>query len=240
MPRNFVSLFGSGGDLLPVAAGGGAVAFDNATVQSETSSDGVLSFSHTATGSNLGAFVVFGTWTSDSGVDACTYNGVAMAPLWSLAGGTDNSKRCWAYYLANNQVPAGASTVEVNLSAATTGDIFYVCVITMTGVHQTTPVGTPVTQTINNDTPVAIGVTVGSVGANDFICDGWYLVQNAIGIPTVNAGQTSRAAVSNGSDPWFHCFASTQPGSEGGVMSWSNGGPSYMLLAGGAVAFKPA
>lgn len=135
--------------------------------------------------------------------------------------------RCGAYYLAG--IPTGAQTVIA--SFAGTADRSALAVISMTGVDQTTPVGTPATSTTTTNTP---SVTVGSVGSEDLLCD---IVHGAgfSPISTAGANQTERTQEAFLSS--VHAATSTQSGADGGVMSWTVDSDFGSLL--GAVAFKP-
>ena len=103
----------------------------------------------------------------------------------------------------------------------------------MTGVHQTTPVGTPVTA---EGTSTTATVTVGSVGADDLLVSNLYSGWNGAipGASETEQWEQIHSAVVTGA-------GNTQLGSAGGVMS------NTQTLAGfsddwilGAVAFKPA
>lgn len=206
-----------------------SVAFDAATNVVESYGDGVVSLSHTASGSDRAAFIGVGIRTATMGVGTTTYAG---------GGGTITSSftiesvdfEGGIYGLYKTAPAASAQTVSSDITATTPSDHF-LGVITFTGVDQTTPVGTAATTPFAFDTSPS--VTVGSVNTDDMVVD-FLLDQSA---PTVGAGQTERWSPAATSYP-TRFRGSTQPGSSGGVMSWTHTGSGSRAL--GAVAFKAA
>ena len=203
------------------------VAFDAVTSAIEVSGDGVLSLSHTASGSDRAAFAgseamepSFATTTTTS----VTYGGSSMTEAWDLVFGAD------AAHSAGYSIVAPATTAQtVTATLSIINPVTHVLgVISLTGVHQTTPVGTAATST---GTATSGSVTVGSVGADDLVVDA--LITNDA--ETVGADQTGRWDRING---FVEGVGSTQPGTAGGVMSWSWGSSKNFAL--GAMAFKPA
>jgi hypothetical protein len=205
-----------------------SVAFDAATSAKEDGGDGVLSLSHTAAGSDRAAFAGVGWYVSGSG-DASTsasYGGTGMTELWDF--NPDAQAGNAGYRL---HAPAtGAQTVISTLGISTDIQTHILGVVSFTGVDQTTPVGTPNTafSTTGNGT-----VTVASVGADDMVVENY--LDNAAGTPTIGADQTQR-----NTQTFFtlNYRQSTQPGTAGGVMSWTTSGVSWWGI--GAVAFKAA
>ena len=174
---------------------------------------------------NLAAFG--GSGSSHTGfAGSTTYGGVSMTELWDQVNSNDAAYFHAGYALAG--ISSGASTVTNTISSTPGRQAFGV--ITMTGVDQTTPAGTAVvTDVAIND----ISVTVASVGADDLVCDNLW----SRGGVTIGADQTLR----NTDEPLVGILRfrqSTQPGTAGGVMSWSSGSGETSAL--GAVAFKPA
>jgi len=199
-----------------------SIAFDAATDAQEVSGDGVISLTHTSSGSDRAWFCGSGAWTGGLGT-SCTYNGVGGTELWDI-----NGNPYWnAGYYGVGQA-TGAQTVTFTMASA--GSHHAIGVISLTGVDQTTPVGTPATA---NGVTGTISVTVGSVGATD------YLIDNAFSEdptpPTVGADQTLRNSEIMSSDTAL--LQSTQSGASGGVMSWSGAALTWYT---GAVAFKEA
>lgn len=215
----------------PMVAYHSSVAFDAATGAVESSGDGVLSLTHTPSGSsNLGAFGavsydVFPTIRSTS----CSYGGTNMTEVWDAnLPASDVANTAGYHWPGGATLPSGAQSV-VSTLAGSPSDNHFLHVLTMTEVHQTTPVGTPVTGS-GSTSPAT--VTVGSVGADDLVVDSVYCIDQT---PTAGADQTQRSnqagvfgAVSK---------ASSQLGSAGGVMSWTFTNTLWNL---GAIAFKPA
>jgi len=138
------------------------------------------------------------------------------------------------HWPGGSTVPSGSQTVTATIGAGTTS-IQFIQVITMTGVHQTTPVGTAATEASFHTSPWS--VTVGSVGADDLVVDNGCFF--GTGTPAVGANQTNPAnnqQVDAGGTVFSR--ASYQDGVDGGVMSWSQTGSIDGFL--GAIAFKPA
>lgn len=210
-----------------------AVAFDAATVVLETSGDGVVSLTHTSTGTNRAVFAgnhgaIAGTAPASTSI---TYGGTGMTEMWDFQ--HDTSWGQAGYRLAGQAT--GAQTVTSTLAAAV--DDHFLGVISMTGVDQTTPVGTPVTNSATSAT--SRSATVTDAAADDLIVDqlGEYWASG--GAPTVGADQTVRNS-SGGSGVSLHDYfrQSTQPGTADDVMSWSWTGATQCSI--GAVAFKAA
>ena len=222
-----IEVFGVDAPAPPVAFHS-SVAFDAATDAQEVSGDGVLSLSHAASGSDRGAFAGSCNGSSGGGElsTSITYGGTGMTELWDIVtGGIHNAGYHWP---GGSTLPSGSQTVTNTLAAAT--DEHGLGVISMTGVHQSTPVGTPAT------TAAATGanpsVSVGSVGADDLVVDHIY----AENVPTVGADQNERySEIAIGG--FESMKGSSQLGSLGGTMSWTMASGPRAL---GAVAFKPA
>lgn len=97
----------------------------------------------------------------------------------------------------------------------TWGNNLTLCVCTFTGVDQSTPVADYNSAAA---TGTAVSLTVANAGATDLVVDGVYTYEG--GTLTVGADQTSRITASNGNG---NAAQSTQAGSAGGVMTWTNG-----------------
>ena len=207
-----------------------SVAFDNVSSAQEIDGDGVLSVSHTSSGSNQAVFVGVGGFSFNGGsLGAATYAGTGMDEMWDAVFQTDFSHA--GYQLAGQTT--GPQTVTSDLvSTDLTGHT--IGVISMTGVDQTTPVGTP---TATSGTTANPSVTVSDVGADDLVVENF--VANANEGPTIGADQDLRYDELDGDTftLFIDAFGSTQLGSDGGVMSWTMGAETWGL---GAVAFKPA
>lgn len=155
--------------------GGGTVAFDavgpsSAGVSSAAST--TLSWSHTCTGTNRLLLVEASmSKTSDTGVTlSATYNGVAMTSVGVVHSNGSTSGFVQMFRLINP--PTGANTVVVTASGGTPEDLIGGSE-SFTGVHQTTPLGTPATASgsTGNPTVNVTGTTTGNMVA-DAVCNG--------------------------------------------------------------------
>jgi hypothetical protein len=212
-----------------------AVEFTAATSVQEIGGDGVVSLSHTATGTNRGVFagVSWSNALAGDGSTSMTYAGNAMTEMWDLLHSTAAGVQNAGYRLAGDaNIPTGAQTVTSDLVSAEPTRVF-LGVISMQGVDGTTPVGTAATA---EGTAGPATVTVGSVTATDMVVDNLGVVQ-AGGMPTVGAGQTLQWDEEHVGNAQF-AGGSTQLGSDGGVMSWTMSAEDFWLI--GAVAFKAA
>lgn len=203
-----------------------SVAFDAATSAREASGDGVVSVSHTSSGSDRGVFASQGAVTFDGNLtsSSLSYGGAGMAEQWDLQD-TGNFIGTSGYTLAGQST--GAQTVTGTLGSSAPYEQG-LGIISMTGVDQSTPIGTPNTASGFSGTA---SVTVASVGSDDLVVDG--VIWNGV-IPTVGANQTQRFDTSAGD--FLQHYGSTQSGADGGVMSWTAFSSAWLI---GAVAFKP-
>lgn len=214
-----------------------SVAYDADTAAMEEGGDGVITLTHTPAGSsNLAAFGYGGNGETAQTLGAFTYDSVNFVSLWDAAHNT-NYRHVGAQLAG---IPTGAKTVF--FSTISPPDDHVLGVITMTGVHQTTPCGTPVTAS-GSGASSAPTVTVGSVGADDLVVAGLMEIdrdfESAIG--AVGADQTEQWRVNTPSNGQY-AAGSTQLGSAGGIMSWalpSQTGANHFWGM-GAVAFKSA
>lgn len=208
------------------------VAFGSATSAQELSGDGVLSLTHTENGANRAAFAGVGiiATNAEQNSTGVTYGGTAMTEMTDTPVGFNTGQA--TYRLAG--IATGAQTVTSTI-VDTTPFTHFLGVISMTDVDQTTPVGTPVSAT---GTLSPATVTVGSVGADDLVVDN-LMLGGALAAPAIGADQTQRYTESeapNGGEG----RGSTQPGTAGGVMSWTFALNPIDGWGIGAVAFKPA
>ena len=199
-----------------------AIAFDSATDGSELAGDGVITISHTATGSNLAAFAGGGSGAATS--STATYNSVAMTELWDTTYGFADNGGIFGYQLSG--IPSGTVNV-VNTLSNTTPIYHGFGVITLTGVHQTTPVGTAATAKGQSTAP---SVTSPDAAIRDVVIDCLFSDGS---VTATGADQTIR----NSEDITDRFLRqSTQDGSAGGVMSWTINSNFWGT---GCVAFKP-
>ncbi len=217
-----------------------SIAFDAATDAVEISGDGVLSLTHTSTGANR---VVFGGGgNSDDpprASSSMTYGGTGMTNMWDVGPAAGDFGRNAGYQLVNQAT--GAQTVTHTLGGAI-GE-HGLAVVSLTGVHQSTPVGTPAT-VADNDGGTTITVTVGSLNADDLIVDFLYTACNggateAGSGPDANQTERTQEVYEGGGFSLFF-GSSTQSGADGGVMSWTTNVSQSFAGTLGAVAFKAA
>lgn len=211
-----------------------SVAFGAATSAIELGGDGVISFSHTASGSDRAAFIGMASELADNtpGTHSATYAGNAATSIWTAIG-PFTSQRYSGLRVLEANVPTGSQTVTATVTEAIPPGTFGAGVMTLTGVNQTTSVGTAVTASGPSGTTTP-SVTVGSVGSDDLVVDVCFAFVASGGL-TAGADQTDRWAQQTSTV----CFSgSTQAGTAGGVMSYTkNINNEYMI---GAVAFKPS
>jgi hypothetical protein len=204
-----------------------AIAVDAATDVHENSGDGVVSLTHTSTGSNRAVFAgVCGTDVDALTSTSCTYDGTAMTEMWDVTSGV---------FMNAGYRLAGQSTGAVTVTSTIAADIPIrqgLSVVSLTGVDQTTPVGTPQSAT-GSTSPASL--TLASVGSDDMLVD--FLFLQDAGTITIGANQTERTT-EDLADSWF-AKTSTQSGADGAVMSWTFSA-SGVSWAYGAVAFKAA
>lgn len=213
-------------DSAPSMAFHSSAAFDTATDAQELTGDGVLSLSHTAGGSDRGAFGGVAWTAGASSSTSLTYGGTGMTEVWDVTDGTFYFTAGY-HWPGGSTLPTGSQTATSTVN--TTPDDHTLTINSMTGVHQTTPVGTQQTATGGSTSQT---VTVGSVGADDLVVD-HLLVTDPTGI-TIGADQTQRSTEATAGHSMYN---STQLGSSGGVMSWSWTNNAINIL--GAIAFKP-
>lgn len=174
-------------------------------------------------GGSTGVAVSVSSVTRNAGAESFT-------ELWDLAHASTGAGSS-GHRLINPAV--GSYTVVVTFS--TTCDDCVAGVVSLTGVHQTTPEGTPVTA---QGTSTAPSVTV--TAADDEWLEDFCYCGNAGG-PTfvADANQIERFKHLGAGYGWGNGGSSTQLGSVAGdVMSWTIGASSVWTI--GAVAIKPA
>jgi len=132
-----------------------------------------LTWSHTCTGSNLCVFVGFvcgqGGGNMTSATMSATYGGTAMTAVVAsrLVSGTSTSGRFGFWYLVGP--PTGASTINVSMSAGAPDSLIGGS-ISFTGVHQTTPIGTPVNVNSATDATSA-SAAMGTIATGNMVVD---------------------------------------------------------------------
>lgn len=216
------------------AAAPAGLAFDNASSDDEA---GItqITVSHTAGSLTNGCAFMCVSWYGGGGItiSSVTYDGNA-ATLVGGSSGDSNNKSAIYRFLGPD---AGASNAVVNFSGTTDAVLG---VMTFSGVHQTTPTGTPATA---EQTGTSISVNVGSTTTADIVIDVMSHYGNAgeaISATTTQAGQTER---------WDHSNAGQAQGGQGSTragqatstdMGWTLAfdAPEDTTIT--AVAIKPA
>lgn len=206
-----------------------SIAIENATSAVEEGGDGTISVSFTAnTGSNRAALVVSGSDRSGQvGTHTTTYggSGPSVTRPWNVTDGSYS--RCTGDVFKDSEIGSGAKTIQNVCDVSTDGGTT-IAVLCLSGVDQTTPVGTAQTAAATSGNP---SVTVTGLNSTDVIVDGLYMW----GSPgTIGANQTQQTTAGGSNN---HTNISTQSGADGGVMSWTGSGGEYSY---GAVAFKEA
>lgn len=206
-----------------------SVAFDASTTGYETGGDGVLSVSHTSTGSDRAVFagVAVVSFTPILTSASCTYGGSSMEEKWDRGFATHYGQ---TGYILKGQA-TGAQTVTSTLDDTTPYEQS-VIVTSVTGVDQTTPVGTAASASGNSTTP---SVTVTGVSSDGMVVDN--IATESGSISSVGADQTQRGTHA-GAGGFMSGASSTQPGTAGGAMSWTLAIAENWDI--GAIEFKPA
>lgn len=211
-----------------------SVAYDNDSSGQEQTGDGVLDLTIDPVGTtDLAAWAHSGAFAATGGSSA-TYGGAAMTELHDAGFGTTPNVHS-AYYKTG--IGTGLSAVTHTMTDTTPGSHVF-GIITMTGVNQSSPVGTVATATGTTADPMT--VTVSSTVASGLVVAGLAFVDNGAEAPpgTVGADQTEQYRVNTATDNFFG-VGSTQDGAAGGVMSWANiGAPSAVEFGLIAIEFK--
>ncbi len=180
------------------------------------------SWSHTvAAGSNR--ILIVTTAALNSQATAVTFNTAPLTLIGTRIDG-DDASRLSMWYLVNPAV--GAGTVQVTFDGS--GNEKVMGASSWTGVHQTTPIGSFVSNSGSGTTP---SVTVSST-AGEVVVDA---VSNIdAGTLTVDPSQTQHWKLTNGDVTGGH---SSEPGDTSVTMSWTMPSDYWAI---GAVALKPA
>jgi hypothetical protein len=189
-----------------------AVVFDAASA-SLTAGATSLTFSHT-TGGGSNTVMIVGFINANVSVTDVTYNSVSLTPIDSCTYNFSTSK----VHLYRLIAPT-AGTHDVKITVGSSSRIYAVAT-TYTGVHQTTPVGTPVKNCVNtaDNGPVTVDVT--SVASGEMVVD-FASVNNANVVPTVGADQTVREDADDTGSSGNWAGSSTETGTGTITMSWS-------------------
>ena len=199
-----------------------AIALD-AVSSAQGDSGGSLSWSHTCAGSDrlLCVSINQAPWAdiisltyNGNGPDAFDYQGASGAACLTIL----------AYWIA----PA-TGTHDV-VCTYTTGTYLVGIAVSLTGVHQTTPVGTFVKATATG----ATATVDASSAAGELVIDSLALDSN--NAPSVGAGQTQRASVDHASTALWGAV-STEPGAATVTMSWALTSCPWVIVT---VPIKPS
>lgn len=211
-----------------------SVSFDAATDAFESSGDGTLTLSHTSTGTDRGVLATGIALDSvPPALDHMTYNSSAMTEQWDDTTFGAVCQMCGHTAVAQ---PTGSQTVSNGYVSAPINQ--WLGVVSMTGVDQTTPVGTYVT---DSDTDSSAEVTVTGLDSDGMIID--CMVYDYDGGYTVGADQTVRNTEDSGfSSDYANSSQASSADSSSGVMSWTFGGSSGFAIGWTlyAIEFKAA
>lgn len=171
-----------------------------------------LTFSHTVTATRGRRLVVVGVnWVGAETVSTVTYAGTALTRLGGAANTTTKSD---IWYL---KAPAtGANNVVVTLSAAQTE--WAAGAVSVTGVDQTTPLGSIATATGSDLNTMTLAVTT---IARDLVIDSLCVNNNFTLSATVGAGQTQRWNVVLNTDQRLGLGSTEIATTTSTTMSWS-------------------
>lgn len=200
-----------------------AVNFDSKS--SVAGGGAVVSWSHKCQGTNryLQVFI-----TTDAEADtpvSVTYNGDAMTQIASRV----DRANCESFLYELINPDSGTNTITVTMG--TTGNI--ICsAISFVDVHQTTPSGTPSTESANSGTAPSLDIS----SASDEIVADYVSTLGGAATLTVGASQTERTNLSQSAS--HTQGSSTETGAGTTTMSWTiSGAQKFNHIA---VAVKPA
>lgn len=214
-----------------------SIAFDAASSAASSSAGNTISVTHTATGSDRVAFIAVLCDGGDfSSSNTATYDGNAATALWSFSDAGVGNDRLSALYVKDASLGSGAKSVVGTCNGGTAYNVKAIGVCSLTGVDQTTSVGTSPSPNGNNVGGTTPSVTVSSPASDDCIVDVLYAWANT-GTPSPGANQTQRGPTTTAVSQFFLSM-STQFGSDGGVMSWTK--DTNWEYAIGATPFKAA
>lgn len=206
-----------------------AVAFQATSGMQSTTTATSLTYSMTVSaGSDLALVVGVALEETSIDVTGVTFNGDAMTQTGSDTPSGGLFSEAQLFRLVNPDVATANIVVSVSSADSIISGAF-----SMTGVDQTTPVGTAATDTSTSDTTAS--TTVASVGTDDLVVD--ILAADSDFVATVGADQGDNDMQASLSGQVTGAM-STQAGSAGGVMSWTWTGARPMAQI--AVAFKPS
>jgi hypothetical protein len=206
-----------------------AVSYDNTSSTSGTATNN-LSWSHTASGSDRAGLIAIGHSSATPGtVSTWTYGGssAGVTELWDFSAVT---------YFGNGGAsivaPAtGAQTVQVTLSG--TNDELCAGIVTLNGVHQTTPTGTANTNSGSGGTNT---VSITSV-SGEIVVDLTYCWSTTIAADASQAMRWEQEGIGGATSGGMSTETATGAST---TMSWTRGGTDNNSWTIGGVAFKPS
>jgi len=211
-----------------------AATYDNKNTATGGGASTITILAFTVSGTNRLLFVTVGSSAATAALTTSVVRdsgglNESCTEAWDLTNGGSfhSSGHCLV-------APAtGSYAILITLAAAQ--DEIGACATSWTAVHQTVPIGTPVTDsaadTIYNPT-----LTLADANDDDIVIDGMCVYDGSMA--PESPGQTERANLVIAAVVTHGC--STQLGNVAGdVMSWT-GGTLYPQWAAGAVAIKPA
>jgi hypothetical protein len=173
-------------------------------------------FAHTVAGSDRVLYVFVTTRFSDT-VTAVTYNGDALSQIATVNNSPDNLVSACVWRLIAPDT--GTNNVVVTFSAARTGEC---TAVSLTGVHQTTPEGTPATGSDVSGGGFTNPSVVVSSATGELVVDCVGLQNDSTSKTlTVGADQTQLEQGSVGTTTSIVGAVSTEPGAASVTMSWT-------------------
>lgn len=200
-----------------------AIVFDNAVGQEFSAATTYTVVGFSVSGSNTYGLVGIGLRSNTADITSVTFNGVSMSLLKKL-NKSASSMTTWVYGLAGPTTGNIVINGDTSLAAE-------VCVVTYTGVHQTTSYGTIATATGDSAAPSVDVTSATDEMVVDFV--GW----NAGGDGTAGASQTKRAEGQTGNGISMDLATSEEAGAATTTMSWSiNSGGGWLTTG---IPLKP-
>ncbi len=201
------------------------------TSKSTTSeTGGTINVTHTISGSDRYVFVQVVHSNSYPSITSVVWDpGVANEALSVISTATEAANVRTVVYGLKNPT-AKTATMRVIVSAGDSSGTF-VAVSSYTGVHQTTPLGTPATATGGTGTNPTVTVTAAT---NDLVVDFMGTKETPLGSKTAGAGQTK---IWDGYSNQSIGAGSTEAGAASVTMSWTGTTEEWTMVG---VALKPA
>lgn len=206
-----------------------APAVDAVTTDDTGDAASSITKSHTTSGSDRLLLVCVAILDPGAAVSTLTYGGTSLTSVGARQTGGNPKTRMELWRLI---APAtGANDVVVTLDQA--ADRFAIAAISLTGVNQSTPLGTFVSAFNNNSAaPSLSGANVVASASGELVVD--CLAAGGTPTATVDASQTDRWNVVTGG---VRCAGSTEAGAATVAMDWTLSGSGQWAI--GGVSVKP-